>query len=128
MPKMLFVNLPVRDLAAATRFYQAIGFEKNAQFSNEQASSMVWSDAITFQLMVHDYYATFTTKPIADAHQTSAALFALSRDSRQDVDAIVEAAAKSGGKADVREAQDLGFMYIRTFADTDGNVYEAAWM
>lgn len=128
MPKMLFVNLPVRDLAAATRFYQAIGFEKNAQFSNEQASSMVWSDAITFQLMVHDYYATFTTKPIADAHQTSAALFALSRDSRQEVDAIVEAAAKSGGKADVREAQDLGFMYIRTFADPDGNVFEPAWM
>lgn len=29
MPKMIFVNLPVKDLAAATRFYQALGCEKN---------------------------------------------------------------------------------------------------
>lgn len=128
MPKMLFVNLPVKDLAVATSFYEAIGFEKNAQFSNEQASSMVWSDAITFQLMARDYYQTFTSKPIADAHETSAALFALSRDSREEVDAIVAAAAKAGGTADVREAQDMGFLYVRTFADPDGNVFEPAWM
>lgn len=128
MPKMLFVNLPVTDLAAATRFYEAVGFEKNDQFSNEQASSMVWSEAITFQLMTRDYYQTFTSKPIADARETSAALFALSRDSRDEVDAMVEAAAKAGGTADIREAQDMGFMYLRSFADPDGNVFEPAWM
>jgi len=128
MPKMLFVNLPVTDLAAATRFYEAIGFEKNDQFSNEQASSMVWSEAIIFQLMTRDYYQTFTSKPIADARETSAALFALSRDSRDEVDAMVEAAAKAGGTADIREAQDMGFMYLRSFADPDGNVFEPAWM
>jgi uncharacterized protein len=125
---MLFVNLPVKDLAAATSFYEAIGFEKNAQFSNEQASSMVWSEAITFQLMARDYYQTFTSSPIADAHETSAALFALSRDSRDEVDAMVEAAAKAGGTADVRDPQDMGFLYVRTFADPDGNVFEPAWM
>ena len=128
MPKMLFVNLPVKDLAVATRFYEAIGFEKNAQFSNEQASSMVWSEAITFQLMVREYYQSYTSKPIADAHETSAALFALSRDSRGEVDAMVEAAAKAGGTADIREPQDMGFLYVRTFADPDGNVFEPAWM
>ena len=128
MPKMLFVNLPVTDLAAATRFYEAVGFEKNDQFSNEQASSMVWSEAITFQLMTRDYYQTFTSKPIADARETSAALFALSRDSRDEVDAMVEAAAKAGGTADIREAQDMGFMFLRSFADPDGNVFEPAWM
>lgn len=128
MPKMLFVNLPVKDLAAATSFYEAIGFEKNAQFSNEQASSMVWSEAITFQLMARDYYQTFTSRPIADAHETSAALFALSRDSRDEVDAMVEAAARAGGTADIRDPQDMGFLYVRTFADPDGNVFEPAWM
>jgi predicted lactoylglutathione lyase len=44
MPKMIFVNLPVADVAASTVFYAAIGFEKNAHFSNEQSSSVVWSD------------------------------------------------------------------------------------
>ena len=65
MPKMIFVNLPVKDLAASIRFYEAIGCSKNAQFSDENAASMVWSDAITFQLLTRDYYATFTAKPIA---------------------------------------------------------------
>lgn len=128
MPKMIFVNLPVKDLAASTRFYKAIGCEQNAKFSDEKASSMAWSDTITFQLLTRAYYSTFTSKPIADAHQTSAMLIALTRDSRAEVDAIVEAAGAAGGKADIREPQDMGFMYLRSFADPDGNVFEPVWM
>lgn len=128
MPKMIFVNLPVRDLAAATRFYEAIGCEKNDQFSDENASSMVWSDTIHFMLLKHEFYKTFTSKPITDAHAGSAMLIALSRDSREDVDAITEAARAAGGKADVRPAQELGFMYSRAFEDLDGNTFEPVWM
>ena len=128
MPKMIFVNLPVKDLAASTRFYEAIGCSKNAQFSDESAASMVWSDAITFQLLTRDYYATFSAKPIADAHATSAMLIALSRDSREEVDAIAEAAGAAGGKADVREPQDMGFLYQRVFEDPDGNTFEPTWL
>jgi len=128
MPKMLFVNIPVRDLEASTRFYEAIGFQKNPQFSNEHASSMVWSEEIFFQLLTHEFYATFISRPIADAHTTSAALFALARDSREDVDAIVEAAIKAGVKGDIRPKQDMGFMYGRTFEDPDGNVFEPMYM
>jgi predicted lactoylglutathione lyase len=125
---MIFVNLPVRDLAASTRFYQAIGCAKNAQFSDEKASSMVWSESITFQLLTRDYFNTFATRPIADARTTTAMLIALSCDSREEVDAITEAAAAAGGKADIRARQDTGFMYLRTFEDPDGHVFEPAWM
>lgn len=125
MPKTIYVNLPVKDLAVAARFYEAIGCEKNEQFSDHQASSMVWSDTITFHLLVNDYFATFTPKKIADAHATSEVLLALSRDSREEVDAIVEAAAAAGGKADIREPQDMGWLYTRAFEDPDGHVFEA---
>jgi predicted lactoylglutathione lyase len=125
MSKMIYINLPVADLAASTRFYEAIGCEKNEQFSDHQASSMVWSDAITFQLMCNDYFATFTPKTIADAHATSEVLLALSRDSREEVDAIVAAAVATGGKADIREPQDMGWLYTRAFQDPDGHVFEA---
>ena len=128
MPKMIFVNLPVKDLGASIRFYEAIGCSKNEQFSDENAASMVWSDAITFQLLTRDYYATFTAKPLADAHATSATLIALSRDSREEVDAIAEAAGAAGGKADMREPQDMGFLYQRVFEDPDGNTFEPTWM
>ena len=128
MTKMIFVNLPVRDLAAATRFYEAIGCTKNADFSDDNASSMMWSDEITFMLLKRDYFSTFTTKPIGNAHEAAAVLIALSFDSREAVDAITDAAAKAGGKADVREPQDMGFMYSRAFEDPDGNIIEPVWM
>jgi predicted lactoylglutathione lyase len=128
MPKMIFLNLPVADLAASTRFYEAIGCTRNPQFSDDNASSMVWSDAIVFQLLTRAYYGTFTGKPIGDAHASSAALIALSLDSRADVDAMVDAAGKAGGRADVREPNDMGFMYLRTFEDPDGHTFEPVWM
>jgi predicted lactoylglutathione lyase len=128
MPKMIFVNLPVRDLAAASRFYEAIGCTKNAQFSNHQASSMVWSDAIIFHLLTRDYFATFTPKPVADARSASEVLLCMSCDSRTQVDAIAEGAAKAGGKADIREPINLGFMYNRAVEDPDGHVLELVWM
>lgn len=128
MTKMIFVNLPVTDLNASIRFYEAIGCEKNEQFSDENAASMMWSDAITFMLLKTDYYKTFTPKPIADTKQTSACLIALSRDSREEVDAITNAAAANGGKADIREPQDLGFMYGRSFEDPDGHTFEPVYM
>ena len=127
MTKMIFVNLPVADVAKATAFYEAIGFEKNPQFSNEQASCMVWSDAIHVMLLGHDFYRTFTTKAIADTHKTSAALIALSRDSREQVDAITDAAIAAGGRQ-TRDTQDMGFMYSRAFEDLDGHTFEPMYM
>lgn len=128
MSKMIFVNLPVKDLAASIRFYEAIGCVKNEQFSDENAASMMWSDEIVFMLLTHSYYGTFTKKPIADTHKESAMLIALSQGSREEVDAITSAAAAAGGKADVREAQDLGFMYGRSFEDPNGHTFEPMWM
>lgn len=128
MPKTIFANLPVADLAESTRFYEAIGCVKNQQFSDEKASSMTWSDSITFQLLTRAYFATFSSKPVADAHQTCQVLFALTRDGRGEVDAMAEAAAAAGGKADVRAVMDLGWLYNRAFADPDGHVFEAVWM
>ena len=66
MNKMIFVNLPVTDLARSTTFYNAVGFAKNDKFSNEVASGMVWSDAIHVMLLTHDFWKTFTTKTIPD--------------------------------------------------------------
>ena len=128
MPKMIFVNLAVKDLPAAIAFYEAIGCEKNARFSGDHAAMMVWSDTISFMLLTHGFFATFTSKPIADAHASSEVLICLSRDSREDVDSITEAAARGGGRVDVRDRQDMGFMYSRAFEDPDGHIFEPMWM
>ena len=36
MTKMIFVNLPVIDLARAKAFYEALGFTNNVQFSDRE--------------------------------------------------------------------------------------------
>ncbi|MHA7776764.1 VOC family protein [Roseibium sp. M-1] len=128
MTKMIFVNLPVKDLAASIRFYEALGCTQNHQFSDEKSASMVWSDTIFFMLLTHDRFADFAPRRIADAHEACGHLVALSFDSREAVDKVTEAAGASGGKADVRPPMDMGFMYGRSFEDPDGNVFEPIWM
>ena len=127
MPRMIFVNLPVADVAASTTFYEAVGFTRDPRFSGDHASSMVWSDTITFMLLDHDFYATLTPKPIADTHQSSAVLIALSFDSRAEVDAITEAAIAAGGR-EAHGPEDEGFMYSRAFEDPDGHAFGPMWM
>lgn len=128
MARMIFINLPVKDLNLSVRFYETLGFTKNEQFSNDDAASMVWSDDIVIMLLTHEFFATFTQKNIADAQTTTEVLIALSRDSRDDVDAMTEAAASAGGQADIRAPQDMGFMYSRSFQDPDGHIFEPMWM
>ena len=105
---MIFVNLPVRDLAASTAFYVALGGEVNAQFSDEHAKSVMFSDAIGVMLMTHDRYRSFTKRPIGDARRESQALIALSVDSRDAVDATLTRAVAAGGRADPDPVQDHG--------------------
>jgi predicted lactoylglutathione lyase len=128
MTKMIFVNLPVTDLPASVRFYEAIGFTRNPQFSNDKAASMVWSDTIYVMLLTHDFWKTFTTKAIPDAHVSAQVALCVTFDSREEVDAITEAAAAAGGKGDSNPPQDHGFMYQRSFEDPDGHAWEPVWM
>ena len=127
--QMIFINLPVSDLGRSIAFYEKIGTSKEPKFSNEAAAMMVISDTISIMLLTHPFYAGFTSKPIADAHQTSQVLLCLSRDSREAVDEIVANAGAAGGKTDVGPKQDMGgMMYGRSFEDPDGHHWEAMWM
>lgn len=128
MSRMIFVNLPVTDLARATAFYEAIGATKNPQFSDDTASCMVVSDTIFVMLLTHDKFRQFTPKPIVDAKTSSEVLLCLSADSRAGVDDIVGKARASGGIADPGPKQDFGVMYGRSFEDPDGHIWEVMWM
>jgi uncharacterized protein len=129
MPKMIFVNLPVADVEKSAAFYEAVGFTKDERFSRPgSAAAMTWSDTIFFMLLSREHFGGFTSKTIIDARSSVEALLCLSRDSRAEVDAIVEAARAAGGKADPGPTQDYGFMYGRSFEDLDGHTFEPMWM
>ncbi len=128
MAKMIFVNLPVADLARSTAFYEALGATRNPQFCSDENSCMVISDTIIVMLLNHRRFGDFTAKPIADAHKTTEVLLCLSEDSREAVDARIEAARQAGAKLDPTPPQDFGFMYGRSYEDPDGHIWELNWM
>jgi hypothetical protein len=129
MSRMIFVNLPVRDLERSKAFYEAVGFRNEPKFSNEAAAMMVLSETISVMLLTHPFYATFTRKPIADANDTSQVLLCISCESPAEVDKITDAAASAGGSSDVGPRQDVsGVMYGRSFEDPDGHQWEPMWM
>ena len=127
---MIFVNLPVRDLPRSIKFYEALGFIKNEQFSNDQGAGMVWSDEIWVMLLTQDFFRKFTAgRSIPDTQKTAQVLNALSFDSKEEVDRFVAAAVANGGillpEVVVEEAEG---MYGRDITDLDGHIWETIWM
>lgn len=127
MPKMIFITLPVTDIAKSRAFYQALGFTINETFSDATTACLVVSDAIYFMITTHERFQSFSKKALILPTTGTMSLIALSCDSRAEVDAMTEAALKAGGR-EVHEAEDLGFMYSRAFEDPDGNGFGPMWM
>lgn len=127
MPQMIFVNLPITDIARSRAFYQSLGWTINEKFSDASGACVVVSDTIYLMILNPEKFASFATKPLANPATTTAVMTAFSAESRAAVDALAEAALKHGGR-EPKPAQDQGFMYGRTFEDPDGNVLEAFWM
>lgn len=127
MSRMIFVNLPVADLAKSVAFYEAVGATRNPQFSDDTAACMVFSETIFVMLLTHEKFASFTSRPIGDRSSVHAML-CLSCDSKDAVLAQLDAAVKAGGTPDPTPEQDFGFMYGRSYEDPDGHIWEIMWM
>jgi predicted lactoylglutathione lyase len=127
MEQMIFVNLPVKDLEVSKAFFTKLGYSINAQFTDENASSIVISDTIVVMLLREEFFRTFTTRTIADTATTIESVTCLSAESRAAVDSLVDTALSSGGSP-AQEPQDHGFMYGRSFLDPDGHHWEVVWM
>ena len=128
MTKMIFVNLPVADLAQSRAFLEALGATNEPKFTDDTAACMKISDSIFVMLLTHEKFSQFTPRPIADAKAGSEVLLCLSADSREQVDTTVERAVSAGGTADPGPKQDYGVMYGRSVADPDGHIWEVMWM
>lgn len=126
-PRKIFVNLPVKDLKKSMTFFKALGFTFNAQFTDETAACMVISDEIYVMLLTHGKFKQFTPKAIADTGKTSEVLTCISAESKDEVNKMCDAALKAGGQK-LHEPQDYGFMYLRSFQDPDGHIWEIMWM
>ncbi len=126
-PRKLFVNIPVRDLQRSIEFFEALGFTFNTQFTDATATSMLVGEDAYFMLLTTEKFKEFSKRPVGDPQKETNALFAISVNSRDEVDALVEKALAAGG-ARAADPQDHGFMYAWSFYDLDGHHWEVFWM
>lgn len=127
MSTQIFVNVAVRDLQKSRAFFAALGFGFNAEYTNDDAACMIVSDDIFVMLLREDFFRTFTDKAICDTRTHVEVLTALSVDSREKVDELIDKAVAAGGRS-ARPALDYGFMYSRSFEDPDGHTWELVHM
>ena len=127
MHKQIFVNLPIQDMARSRAFFSALGYSFNPAFSNEKGAAVILGENLYAMILVHEFFATFTGKAIADAHHRTEVMVCLDCESRAEVDTLVAKALAAGGRAP-RAAQDHGFMYAHGFEDLDGHIWELVHM
>ncbi len=128
MKTSIFVNIAVRDLDKSKAFFEKLGFTFNPQFTDETAASMVVDDNIYFMLLTEQKFQSFIKdRAISDTSLTTEALYALTVDSREEVDAFIDKVMMAGGTV-FREPEDYGYMYARSFTDIDNHIWEVIWM
>ena len=127
MSRKLFVNIQVRDLKKSMEFFSTLGFTFNPQFTDDKAACMVVSDEAYFMLLTDKFFRTFTKRQPADTTRSTEAMFALSCNSKAEVDEMMRKAIDAGGKH-AMDPTDHGFMYGWSFYDLDGHHWEVLWM
>ena len=127
MTTKIFVNLPVEDLNKTIEFFTKLDFKFNSQFTDENATCMIVGEDIFIMLLVEKFFKTFTKKEICDTKKNTEVIVALSAESREKVDQMINKALDAGGR-ESREPQDHGWMYGRSFEDIDGHLWEIIYM
>ena len=127
MATKIFVNLPVKNLPKTKDFFGKLGFQFNAQFTDDTGACMVVSEDAYVMLLTHPKFKEFAPQAIADADKSTEVLVTLSCENRGKVDEMVAKAVAAGGRT-YNKPKDYGFMYGHGFQDLDGHVWEVFYM
>ena len=127
MTRQIFINLATKNLSEAKDFFAKLGFQFNANFSNDDGCCVIIADNISVMLLSESHFKNFTDKTICDSKHSAESLLCISCESRDEVDNMV-AKAESLGANIPRDPQDHGFMYGHGFEDLDGHTWELIFM
>jgi predicted lactoylglutathione lyase len=125
--RMLFVNLPVAEVARSKAFFSTLGFSYNPAFTDETAACMVVGQQSFVMLLSREKFAEFAKLPVGDPTKHTLGLYCFSVSTREEVDTVAAAALTAGG-TEADGAEDFGFMYTRSFYDLDGHGWQVMWM
>jgi uncharacterized protein len=129
MSRSIYINLPVKDVAAAREFYTRMGFKLNQAFSNDQNAVIIVDEHILLMLVAEGFFKQNVGRDVADTAKVSEVGLAIQVASRAEVDTLFDAAIAAGGKAagETVEEAEIG-MYSRGLTDLDGHRLDILYM
>jgi uncharacterized protein len=126
MHAMMFVHLPVSDVARSRTFFADLGYAFNEKFCDERTLAVTLGEHQSVMLTQTEFFDSFHPARTADAFTTKECVLGLSVDSRAAVDVLVDRAIAAGATAG--DTDDHDFMYGRSYDDLDGHSWQIFWM
>lgn len=122
------LNLPVNNVVQSKAFFTGLGFGLNPQYpDNEESVAFVIGDNLQVMLLTKELLKSLTQKETVDTEKYAQMTIAVTFESREKVDEIVNTAVSLGGKSH-EEPEDYGFMYHWAFEDLDGHMWAINYM
>lgn len=116
----IYVNLPVKDVQKTREFWGKLGFSFNEEMSSEKAVCVeMKEEQIYVMFLTEESFQTFSERPVPKG-DTTQVLVAISLNSREEVDQVVNTALENGATQH-EEPQDYGWMYHNSFWDINGH-------
>lgn len=119
----IFLNLPVKSLEVTREFYEKLGFKIDPNVTDEKSIGIVISEDIYIMFLKESFFKSFTKKEIPDFKNMAQCIVSLKVDSQLVVDTIVDRAVEVGA-IENDYAGDVSSMYIRSFSDPAGHMFE----
>lgn len=115
----IYVNLPVKDVQKTREFWTNLGFATNEEMSNDKSVCVVMNENTYVMFLTEEFFQTFSERPVPKG-DTTQVLVAISLDTREQVDQMVNTAVANGATQH-EEPQDYGWMYHNSFWDINGH-------
>lgn len=122
METLIWINLPVKNLAAAKEFYDQSGFLLPMETLDDvnMAGFKLEKQNVQIMLVPEETFKGFVRNEIAQTSIGSEVLFSLSAGSKEEVDSLIMRIEQAGGMI-FAEAGEQNGMYGAGFCDLDGH-------
>jgi predicted lactoylglutathione lyase len=119
--KMIWANLPVKDIERTYEFFLALGFKPNGERTAEIVSFIIAENKFIINFFQEEQFKTATEIAVTDTKKSAEIMFSLSAESREEVNEWAEKVKNAGGTVFLEPQEIQGNMYNLGFADPDGH-------
>ena len=131
MTKEIWINLPVKDIAASKLFFKSIGFFRlhPAHEDNPEMGAIQAGDHnVMVMFFPRERFELFSKIKITDTTQSTEAMFSFSAETKAEVDEMAKNVKQAGGNVFAEPSEIEGWMYGCAFADLDGHRWNMLYM